>query len=488
MSFFNIILFFIIFYLYQFKNIILPFQKITIEDFNGRNTINDIIAFNIYANISMGTPPQIVAHFIEQNQYSFHFRKRQLSYNFNKMSKFIETMENLTNFWFDREKSSTYIMENNEDVCSDVYYFSSLNNTEIIVNDFKHNIYSNEINDKYRCGIIGLNSQSNLYLNNSKINFIEELKEKDLITEYSFSFIYNEKNDLFNYNKNLNLGNIIIGESPHIYSPDKYKEEDEVINPGVNWAILINEAKFNNFYGNYSENNVEMEFSSINGFIKGTPLYKKEIEKLFFAELIKNNVCKCEMVDENIFPFEYNIYSCEKNEKFQNKIQEFPTLYFENKSNNLTFIFTYKDLFKEFNDRIYFMIIFQISKIATNYFPRWIMGDIFMRKYLTIFNYDSKTISFYRSQINEANIQSQVMNIPKNKSKKWNISKYARVFFEIIMGLFLIVTLYLLYRKYRNSRKIHANELEDSNYIYMPKDNKKLELTKKERELKKIIN
>ena len=116
------------------------------------------------------------------------------------------------------------------------------------------------------------------------------------------------------------------------------------------------------------------------------------------------------------------------------------------------------------------------------------MGEIFLRKYLTVFNYDSKTISFYRNQVNEANIQSQVIIVSKNKSKIWNISKHGRVFFEIIIILFLILTLYLLYRKYRNSRKIHANELEDSNYIYMPKDNKKLELTKKERELKKIIN
>ena len=486
MSFFTVILFFGIFYFYQFKNIILPFKKITIEDFNGRNTINNIISFNIYTNISMGTPPQIVAHFIEQNQYSFHFKKRQLSYNYNKMSEFIDNMENLTNFWFDREKSSTYIMDNNNGVCSDKYLFYSLNNSEIIVSDFKHNIYSNEINDKYRCGIIGLSSQSDSYLKEGKINFLEELKEKELITDYSFSFLYNEKNDLFNYDKKLKLGTIIIGESPHIYNPDKYKKDDEIINPGVNWAILINEAKFNTFNGNYSENNIEMEFSIITGFIKGTTLYKREIDKLFFSELIENNICKCEMVDENMYPFEYYIYSCENNEKFQKKIIEFPALYFENKNNNLTFIFTYNDLFREFDERIYFMVIFQITKL-TSYFPRWTMGEIFLRKYLTTFNYDSKTISFYRSQVNEANVRSQVMEIPKNKSKKWNISKYGRIFFEIIMGLFLIVTLYLLYRKYRISRKIHANELEDSNYIYMPKDNRKFEINKKEKELKKII-
>ena len=40
------------------------------------------------------------------------------------------------------------------------------------------------------------------------------------------------------------------------------------------------------------------------------------------------------------------------------------------------------------------------------------------------------------------------------------------------MGIFIIVILFLLYRKYRNSRKLHANELEDSNYVYKAKENK----------------
>ena len=64
----------------QNKNIILPFKKITIEDFNGNNTINDLITYNIYTNISMGTPPQIVAHFFDQNDFSFYFQKKMLSH------------------------------------------------------------------------------------------------------------------------------------------------------------------------------------------------------------------------------------------------------------------------------------------------------------------------------------------------------------------------------------------------------------------------
>ena len=51
------------------------------------------------------------------------------------------------------------------------------------------------------------------------------------------------------------------------------------------------------------------------------------------------------------------------------------------------------------------------------------------------------------------------------------------------MGLVIIFILFLLYRKYRNSRKLHANELEDSNYTYDAKENKDSYFLSKEKEL-----
>ena len=60
-----------IFFFFSCKNIILPFNKITIENFSGIKSIEDLISYNIYSNVSMGTPPQKVAHFIDQTDYSF---------------------------------------------------------------------------------------------------------------------------------------------------------------------------------------------------------------------------------------------------------------------------------------------------------------------------------------------------------------------------------------------------------------------------------
>ena len=491
MLFQKILLFINIIIFNNSKNIILPFKKISIEDFNGRKTIDDLITFNIYTNISMGTPPQIVAHFIEQDDYCFNFKKRILSYNNVKSSQFLENYENLTNFWFDNKQSSTFIMDNDKGFCSDVYYFITLNNTVKKCESLRHNINLSDILDKQKCGIIGLDPKSSKKFNTSKlhISFLEELKEKDVISENSLTILYEENNSLLNYNNNINLGTIIIGESPHIFSPDKYDKEDIIVNLEKDWSILVNEVKFNSPKSNYTEGSIELIFSLISGFIKGSSLYRKEIDKIFFSELITNNLCTVELLDENVFPNEYYVYSCENNKDMQENIKSFPTLYFEIKTNNLTFSFTYNELFKVFNDRLYFMIIFQDQKYSS-FLHSWTVGDIFLRKYLTTYNYESKTIIFYRNQVDEMNLKSQLIKKPIDLDQKNNFYKYFRTILEVIMGIFIILILYLLYRKYRSTRKIHANELEDSNYTYVPQENKTSVLSQeqKQRELNKIIN
>ena len=135
------------------------------------------------------------------------------------------------------------------------------------------------------------------------------------------------------------------------------------------------------------------------------------------------------------------------------------------------------------------MIIFRDQKYSS-YLHSWTMGDIFLRKYLTTYNYETKAILFYRNQVDEMNIKSQLINKSNNLDRKSNFTKLFRTFLEVVMGIFIILILFLLYRKYRNTRKIHANELEDSNYAYVPQDNKTPALSQRQnkRELNKIIS
>ena len=50
-----------------------------------------------------------------------------------------------------------------------------------------------------------------------------------------------------------------------------------------------------------------------NGFIKGSPDYKKEIEKIFFSELISENYCRVDFVEENVYITQDFVYSCVNN-------------------------------------------------------------------------------------------------------------------------------------------------------------------------------
>ena len=367
------------------KNIILPFRKISIENFNDKKTIKDLITYSIYTNISMGTPPQIVAHFIEQSEFAYHFRTKILSNDKKKINGYY----NLSNFWYNIKKSSTFVNNESEGYYSDVFYFNTMNHTKIEVDNLKYNIYLSDIRDKYKCGIIGLNplSNTNFRFNNIHINFFQELKSKKLISELSFTILYEDINNSFNYDNNLNYGSIIVGESPHVFSPEKYKKEDTISNNEKDWSILVNELNFNSPKDNYTEKNIEMQFSFITGFIKGSALYRREIDKIFFSELVKNKLCEVELLKEYVYYNEYYIYSCINNEEMNKILKSFPTLNFEVKTKNLTFFFTYNELFKVFNDKLYFMIIFRDEKYSS-YVPRWIMGEIFLRKYLTTYNYD----------------------------------------------------------------------------------------------------
>ena len=57
----------------ELKNIPLHFKKLTIEYLNETKSIYDFIDFEIYTNISMGTPKKNVAHFIYKSNRQFYY-------------------------------------------------------------------------------------------------------------------------------------------------------------------------------------------------------------------------------------------------------------------------------------------------------------------------------------------------------------------------------------------------------------------------------
>ena len=471
----NIIILFIIivliFYIYG-KNVILNFQRLTFGKLTGRSTINDYISYDLYTYLYMGNPQQKVFHFIEPHESVFQFKKQEISYNIKKFNNsIIDSQKDIITYFYP-ENSISY---NKKDYFSENYLFNIYNSTDTIeAKDLKFTIYLNNRNDKEINGRIGLFTMkyenSNSYFSD-KTSFIQQLKEKEIIDKNVFSFIYENNENIFNNKKE---EKIIIGEYSYKFNSKINTNEEEKIysySP-TSWSFLINEIEFNYNNQSFIEEQIELKFNFFSKFIKGSVAYNKNIRECFFHELIKLNLCKNEIISENRYSNQYEIYYCNNSKFVKQHIKYFPKLNFIHKGSGLVFTFTYKDLFKQFEDKIYFMIIFNYNKYITRSLY-WEMGEIFLSKFIIDFDLDSKTISFYKNQVNnESNfISEQNNNIQSNDNNK-KTNYFIQIIIEIIKGIIIIFCFYLIYRKYRKSRKIKANELEDSNYEYVPKENK----------------
>jgi hypothetical protein len=152
----------------------------------------------------------------------------------------------------------------------------------------QYTVVDTHITDKYKCGVIGLNNPSkfDFKLNEKENFFIHGLKTNELISEYTYTILYEENNSLLNYKNDINFGTIIIGESPHIFSSDKYKKEDQFTYQMDDWSIPNNKVKFNSPKGEYFQNDIEIQFNTISGLLRGTESYKLKIEEIFFSELL----------------------------------------------------------------------------------------------------------------------------------------------------------------------------------------------------------
>ena len=474
----TLILFLIYIQSYQTKNLLFPFKKLTIEYLNSTKSISDFIDFNIYTNITMGTPSKNVGHFIKNADNLFYYSSLALHYtgrqDYEKIQKEIEN--SISFYYFAKESSSHIEIDDYDGLYSDTYLLYDLNQEEKNVT-FEFNANPIHIKDKLFGSLNLLYNRERDPDANDRYLF-SLLKQYNLIDNSYFTFFYGEY-DLsyeFNYlndNYNFVLGNFIIGEYPHEFSPEKYKQDDQIKLNGQ-FVLNINEIKFK-YYKilNYSELDVRLSLKFDSDFLKGSIYYKNETDKIFFNDLFQKKLCKEGIVKENILVSERIVYSCENNKEVQEKIKTFPTLYFEIKEYNLTFLFNYKELFKLHNNRLYFLVSFK------NDSETWVVGEIFFRKYLTSFDYYSKTIAFYTTQIDNINKKTDIVSPdePDSDDKsddpddgKDNLK--IRIIIYVVVGVVIIaaiVIITLLLIKLKKNRKKRARELNDD-YEYIPEN------------------
>ena len=325
-------------------------------------------------------------------------------------------------------------------------------------------------------GIIGFGIPESI-LSSSCVSFVDQTKKNDnTVNTYTWSInYYSPSKKQNNYD-----GEIIIGIEPHEYQSSIYNE--------VNYKYVYNYEDKDYFYlqGNeytiefdsiyyYKNNNISSEniitgfgpsskdgyFRFNNRMIQSSYDYIYFIKKHFFDNYTESQAC-----EEIKFSQYYQTFVCNKSKlNSETFYKNFPTLYFKSHQLNYIFELTYKDLFKEENNKIYFMI-FSSSLNSI----KWSFGEIFLKKYFFTFNQDKKVIGFYIHKTineNEGNNNEDKEKDNNNSNKQ----SYTGLIF-LIVGIFLLVVEAIIagvciYKKFYLNRRKRANELKDDNYDYL---------------------
>ena len=431
------------------KMIELYFNTFNPKDINTENFIEKYFYNKIYTEIFIGTPQQKIILSIKLQHYPFYI-----------IDKSIININNSLNY-FNKNLSSTFIQSKSSFsglAKTDISYsYISEDNFKfgnIFLENFKFNLVTklNYENDLiFGGGSIGLD----LYCLNEifkESHFITQLKSRSFIQSYDFSIKY----------LNDNKGKIIIGLRPDEYDKNYNEKNLNYMNIAYIYYIDYWSCTFYNITSNgynllhsYATNFFKIEF----GFIKGSSEYYKLILENFFDNLIKEKKCEIKNFDIKEYSTKhYEYIICEKNIN----LNKFGNLTLYNKELNYSFIFDEKDLFKKFNDKIFFLIIFE--SLSSN---EWIFGKPFFKKYHLLFNQDKKIIGVY-TDFNHNN-------------KKFSFFSIISFKLLIIIFLFILVCLFvyiiIFYLKY--PRKLRSNELKENfDYISYQVQKNEIELKK----------
>ena len=396
----KILLFLIInFFIFKFSisYLVLPFKtreaQIKRSEKNITLFLRSLIDNHIFVNIEIGEPKQTLEAFLRTNSYTFFLsEKPNNDSTIDPPNPMIyDVGSKLVNF-FDQEKSDTLEITNKSIYSSpgnlhlgniSYDYISLINNkNENIKIKIPFILYHKTTGNMP--GVIGLKAIRHEL--DKEYNFFESLKLNDAIESYYW---------MVNYTSDYE-GNLIIGEPPHIFDHENFKESELFIShPFVhesldNWGIKFDKIDFNEKKINF---NYPFFFIYEYNYIQGIDELEKLLDE-YFNESIQNGTCYKERINYIYAPRKF--FYCDK-DKFKNNIKYFPDLKLFHYELNYTFILDYKDLFIEKYDKIVLMIFFD------DYPYEWYLGKPFLRKYSFLIQQDSNIVGFYKRDAKNKN-------------------------------------------------------------------------------------
>jgi hypothetical protein len=411
----NILLFLIYLFLLSWKvkcAIYLPFKILE----NDSNSANDSLIqiwnnSKYYSELMIGDPPIKISVFLVSNIFELTLFQNMCDipnsfYNINDSSSYnyIKSIH----YYFNKVMNCTIITEK-------LYLYTdkeqkknvSINDVVMVYSDNKEedfnqdDLYKKDNQDKKyeyhpnTCLNIGFQPRQNFNFGGTA-NFVKQIRKytinnNSLVDSYDYTFTFTSDKEGF----------VVIGEKPHEFDKKKYTETQYILtgakdrNYTFEWLI-----EFDSIYytGKYENNNtiynstfvcdLSVKIDHTYGLIEGTNYYEKNITEDFFNKLINNNQC---FIEENEG---IRSYYCDKQSSSEYIKKYFPALKLCLNKSEFCFEFDYKDLFREKNDKLYFLIYFN----STNSNDRFTFGQIFLKKYLLTFNYDNKMIGFYKKK------------------------------------------------------------------------------------------
>ena len=421
------------------KYITIPFQVKKFdykEDKNG--LLHEYLYKDILVNVSFGTPKQTIPLLAGMGEYSTYIVSKEAT--------------DLEGAIFDKDLSTSYFtnLEINE-----IYSYQTFSHAfpsretfhldypEIQVEDYefflvtkvgKNICYLPYCEILTQPGVIGFRmAQSETYsekVNNT--NLIMQLKNKEVIDNYDFSF----------YFESPEKGAIIIGQKPHEYDKSHYKQENFKFTKvtientkELDWGLHFNKI----FFGKEEIASdktmlLRVEF----GLINGNKKWQEALEKNFFGELMKQNICfKGKGWNDG---HSYFHYYCNKG----TDLSSFKSFNFVIDDLNYNLTLTSDDLFVEDGDKLLFLIIFG--------HPQAILGYPVFKKYQFIFNQDTRTVGLYSKIDGTPSIPTSLDASKFPSTKKEQPGSY-RLIIILLFFVIFILCMYLLINYFRGQKK-----------------------------------
>ena len=335
-----------------------------------------------------------------------------------------------------------------------------------------------------KCGYMGVLPQGvKTGMNEAKINFIQQLKNRKIIDNYNWYIRYNKDK----------TGELIIGGAPHEIRPENYLEEDlymtkaKLINDLFYWQIDFSLIELFDEQNNkkYSLGKDEGVIAFNENFIHSSKSYFDNIINIYFKPYINQKICKFEYI--NKFNSINSVIYCHQNFT-ESDLKKFPILLLQSNDLNYIFSFDYNDLFLKTKNVYIFKIIYSGG------YGYWKLGKIFLEKYPFVFNYDSKMFGFYQKFIPE-NIDGDIIidpnyipnsekkgndKLPPSKRKELrdkelvnqgNKSNTLKIVFIIILVVIVVLIAFFILRRFIFTKQVNSNLIE--NYKKFGKKGKK---------------